>query len=937
MSEPSAPFEVVAQFPYKSEYEDDLRFDKGQIITVTSVEDDEWYYGEYNDPTSGELLQGIFPKSFITIQSADSAPIPVSTRTEIEPTTTEILEPTKTVISAPVPIPGPEESIASESTQSHKNEKVPSHLKQTIKEDGYVPMPKTSMFEEKAPHVPKPSNVPPPVNTVGNESENSKNDLPKMSLKERIALLQEQQRLQAEKDSKEDEEVEETEEKSTQNDIPAVSMATKRESQNFEERSIPQISSDSDEEGQPADPRVIDEPPIPIAPIQIPNDENEDIYMKSPIRKIKETENINIEDGNIHEENLKTNEESVEVNEQEQEDEEEEEQEEEDTEESRRAALRERMAKLAGAGRFGGSAGFNPFGVPAPAASSSSSKKLKKSHTKPIESEASEEMNSLPEAIPIMPFADPNSIAFLNKKIGSTEEEPKKNLDEGLDDVKEGQHHAYQKLTGQSSDENDEFDDAVSEMEETVDKVFKNEQTKINEDLKSVHGNILTPTSLPESLDNVTTFSSSGTQITSTEELSDESPSHFEDNVDSHLIVPDEPETLNVSSIPSIPPIPHMPQSPTSRTIPTTQTEPQPTEVPSVPLMPPIPTGVPPLPVKQNIDATEEHHHHHHHHHHEQHAPPAPPPGAPEVPAASESSHPYDPPPPPPPPHRETEENSSKLPPPPPPPVGAPTIPRETPTMKKTGTVNELEESIRNIKIEFNRNDTWFVEKSAPKELLGSKLKYSIEVDDTNIQTRNHEHWIHRTFYYMFESFAILSISVIFNKQDINKTATLINEKFTSTPHDITDKNVPTTYNSMIIQQCQALAGKGTVSTDFVNNIVQGLDQNAVLPIGNRTYGAVIYNFKAGDSINDHDLNNIKEGDVVVILKGKFETHKGTLSVDDSNVFVAVVTTYDFAKGKLRVIEEHKGSLVQASYKLSKMTSGKLKVFRVLSKDIFGW
>lgn len=55
------PFKVVAQFPYKSDYEDDLNFEKDQEIIVTSVEDAEWYFGEYQD-SNGDVIEGIFRK-----------------------------------------------------------------------------------------------------------------------------------------------------------------------------------------------------------------------------------------------------------------------------------------------------------------------------------------------------------------------------------------------------------------------------------------------------------------------------------------------------------------------------------------------------------------------------------------------------------------------------------------------------------------------------------------------------------------------------------------------------------------------------------------------------------------------------------------------------------------------------------------------------------
>ncbi|OBA21399.1 hypothetical protein METBIDRAFT_42404, partial [Metschnikowia bicuspidata var. bicuspidata NRRL YB-4993] len=55
----SVPFTVKALHDYKSDYDDDLQFAAGQVITVTDIEDDEWYSGTYGGQS------GLFPKNFV--------------------------------------------------------------------------------------------------------------------------------------------------------------------------------------------------------------------------------------------------------------------------------------------------------------------------------------------------------------------------------------------------------------------------------------------------------------------------------------------------------------------------------------------------------------------------------------------------------------------------------------------------------------------------------------------------------------------------------------------------------------------------------------------------------------------------------------------------------------------------------------------------------
>lgn len=69
------PFKVKAQFEYSSPHEDDLSFPNGQLITVTDLEGDEWYYGEFEDE-NGNKNEGLFPKNFVKAYEPETPPRP---------------------------------------------------------------------------------------------------------------------------------------------------------------------------------------------------------------------------------------------------------------------------------------------------------------------------------------------------------------------------------------------------------------------------------------------------------------------------------------------------------------------------------------------------------------------------------------------------------------------------------------------------------------------------------------------------------------------------------------------------------------------------------------------------------------------------------------------------------------------------------------------
>jgi hypothetical protein len=80
----SPPFTVRSVFEYSSDHDDDLNFPIGQILTVTALEDDDWYYGEYSD-AQGTKREGIFPKNFVERYEPPAPPRPSRPRPKKEP------------------------------------------------------------------------------------------------------------------------------------------------------------------------------------------------------------------------------------------------------------------------------------------------------------------------------------------------------------------------------------------------------------------------------------------------------------------------------------------------------------------------------------------------------------------------------------------------------------------------------------------------------------------------------------------------------------------------------------------------------------------------------------------------------------------------------------------------------------------------------------
>ncbi|KAK6875063.1 Myosin tail region-interacting protein MTI1 [Candida tropicalis] len=224
------PFQVKSLFPYESTYEDDLTFGSGVVITVTSIENDEWYSGEYNGKS------GMFPKNFVEI--IQTPIVPTSNRpTKHQPKEEVKQEPIVEKESEPQPpAPAPAPTPQVETPAIAKPVSVePSHSIPKPANQGSIPMPKgfgaskpvdpysikkqfvaasTSSYVPKVKPRDDSNLVAHPVHETKHADVRSsfeeperehKDDIeeaqPKMTLKERIAMIQKQQQEEAEREA----------------------------------------------------------------------------------------------------------------------------------------------------------------------------------------------------------------------------------------------------------------------------------------------------------------------------------------------------------------------------------------------------------------------------------------------------------------------------------------------------------------------------------------------------------------------------------------------------------------------------------------------------------------------------------------------------------------------------------------------------------------
>lgn len=127
----------------------------------------------------------------------------------------------------------------------------------------------------------------------------------------------------------------------------------------------------------------------------------------------------------------------------------------------------------------------------------------------------------------------------------------------------------------------------------------------------------------------------------------------------------------------------------------------------------------------------------------------------------------------------------------------------------------------------------------------------------------------------------------------------------------------------------------------LVADLIQAQPE-ALLPVGTRAFGALVYANLANASVMQFD--EIRAGDIVTLRNAKFEgKHSGPMhqkyKQDLGAVHVAIVSEWDGTRKKVRAWEQgrEKAKVRNESFRLGDLKSGEVRVWRVVGREWVGW
>ena len=292
----------------------------------------------------------------------------------------------------------------------------------------------------------------------------------------------------------------------------------------------------------------------------------------------------------------------------------------------------------------------------------------------------------------------------------------------------------------------------------------------------------------------------------------------------------------------------------------------------------------------------------------------------------------------------------------PPPPTGSP---KQSLDVKRSGTVSRRsmdhsrtsgEQGYIAHDLDLGKSSLWWTQENLPPPSLQGRPDVLYEIETASSTKRGGKVTISKDVYVLYMDYSQTIINANFEASDpVHVILEQNHSRPPPAPRRDQLESASGQYGAQIARTASGLAGT-TVGDGSARALVLELFKphtTALLPVGTRAYGALVYANLGNASTQQFD--EIRPGDIVTFRNAKFAGHKGGLhakySVDVGRPeHVAVVIDWDGTKKKIRAWEQgrdlekgKKPKVREESFKVGDLKSGEVMVWRVMPRTWVGW
>ncbi|KAI9888175.1 MAG: hypothetical protein M1823_000110 [Watsoniomyces obsoletus] len=247
--------------------------------------------------------------------------------------------------------------------------------------------------------------------------------------------------------------------------------------------------------------------------------------------------------------------------------------------------------------------------------------------------------------------------------------------------------------------------------------------------------------------------------------------------------------------------------------------------------------------------------------------------------------------------------------------------------------------------VDLGRGYQWWTEANRPPPVFQNRTDVMFEMEESQTSKRGGKTIMSKEVYVLFQDYSQTIITARYDAQDANDVS--LEQRHEPPPPRMRQDQLEmshTQFGRRLAEGATAkvnnVVGDGTPHA-LVHELLKPL-AGALMPVGTRAYGAMIYLNLANASVQQHD--EIRSGDIVSFRNARFQGHRGPMhqkySIDVGKPdHVGIVVDWDGTKKKVRAWEQgREGKKVKVeSFKLGDLRSGEVKIWRVVGRSWVKW
>ncbi|KAI9741511.1 MAG: hypothetical protein M1818_004317 [Claussenomyces sp. TS43310] len=248
--------------------------------------------------------------------------------------------------------------------------------------------------------------------------------------------------------------------------------------------------------------------------------------------------------------------------------------------------------------------------------------------------------------------------------------------------------------------------------------------------------------------------------------------------------------------------------------------------------------------------------------------------------------------------------------------------------------------------VDFAEGSRWWVQPNGIPSAFQGRIDILHETEETTSTKRGGKTIVTKDLYVLFPDYSQTIVTVRFDQQ--NPADASFEQRHEQPPPRPRQDQLEQAHerfgrklSEAVSSKKDSVVGDGT-SQGLVQELLKPFTE-ALLPVGTRAYGALVYSNLANASTQQFD--EIRAGDIITLRNAKLQGKHGamhakySMEVGAGPGHVGIVAEWDGTKKKVRAWEQGRESkkVKVESYKLDDLRSGEVKIWRIMPRSWVGW